>query len=702
VSEPRDLELDELFDDPELRQTAYFLKAAQTPEPPFDPAFRMTLRRELMQQAWAMNEAKRPWWRTLVAPPAMAWAGAAAAAVVVALAATLFYTGPVTPTTPPSANSPLDNATNVAVVQPIPVAFNQAMDHQSVEQAVTIEPATQVTFAWQGNTLLVQPASGNLAPNTQYVVHVGSGARTADARPIEKPQTISFVTQTPPTPRPSPVPTPAVSPPPPAIVAGSLATLTAAPTWSAWSPDGSTVFALAGGQLVAVATASQKTSVLVPDGVKVAALAPDGGHVAYVRNGHVATVASDGSGQTDVAAADALAVGWQQSGLVYVTGKDVSTPRTKLASLPEAPTAAWFSPAGARLLYAAAGAIHVLDLHNGQDAAAKASGPPIAWAPDGRRAVWSAGGALLAGDPASGNPTTLATLANVSIPADAAVSVTWSTGDDILIAGGAGIWTVRPDGSSLRRLMDGDYSLVNWAPDARHISFTRGTALWSGQVNGSSPPVQVAPCESANGVLDEFMAARARGDADAAQALLDDNGRKAYADANPPLVWKGEPRLHRYYTVLAQPAGSGCRYVVRLVLSQGKLDVNDFDEVLSFQPDSQGKQRVHDSSATPARQPGKGPEVVLVELVDATHVRVSFDSDLDPAVAGAVEVRGPGGPVKMQGAYSDRVVTLTLAAPLDPSATYHLVVPARSVRDVGGRPPQVDYTLDFSGPPSAS
>jgi hypothetical protein len=388
MSDPRDLELDELFDDPELRQTAYFLKAAQSPEPPVDPAFRMTLRRELMQRAWAMNEAKRPWWKVLVGPPALAWAGAAAAAVVIALVATLFYAGPINPATPPSAKSPLDNATNVAVVQPIPVAFNQAMDHPSVEQAVTIEPATKVTFSWQGNTLYVQPASGNLAPNTQYVVHVGSSARTADARPLQQAQTISFVTQTPPTPRPSPSPTAVIPTPPPAVVASSLATLPAAPTWSAWSPDGSAVYTLAAGQLVAVSVANQKTSALVPDGVKVAALAPDGAHLAYVRNGHVGTIGVDGSGQADVAAADALAVGWQQSGVVYLVGKDVLNARNKVATLPEAPSAAWFSPGGDRLVYTSASATHVFDLRRGDDTVAKSATAPLAWAPDGHRMVW--------------------------------------------------------------------------------------------------------------------------------------------------------------------------------------------------------------------------------------------------------------------------------------------------------------------------
>ena len=221
-------------------------------------------------------------------------------------------------------------------------------------------------------------------------------------------------------------------------------------------------------------------------------------------------------------------------------------------------------------------------------------------------------------------------------------------------------------------------------PDASHISFARSTTLWSGVVNGSSLPGRGGPCEVANPVLDGFMGARARGDADAALALLDENGRRAYSGGRT-LVWRGEPRLHRYYTILEQPSGAGCRYVVRLVLPRGNLDVS-------------GRPLVHGSTAGQPRLLGKGPEVVLVEVTDPTHLRISFDSDLDPAVSQAIQVQGPGGRLAAQGSYSDRIVTLTLSAPLDPSGTYQLLVPARGVKDVGGRQPQADYSLEFSGP----
>src|SRR5207237_7233357 len=80
------------------------------------------------------------------------------------------------------------------------------MDHTSTEHAVQITPATTVTFSWESNTLAVQPASGNLAPNTQYQVTIGPEARTSSGKKVAAPQTITFVTQAPAAVAPSPTP----------------------------------------------------------------------------------------------------------------------------------------------------------------------------------------------------------------------------------------------------------------------------------------------------------------------------------------------------------------------------------------------------------------------------------------------------------------------------------------------------------------
>src|ERR1700676_1412626 len=203
-----DPELDDVLQDEELRRLAGLLTSTQRLEPPLDDAFRSGLRRQLMQQAWEMGEGKPSLWRRVFAPPGLAWVGATAGLVLIA-GLVIFYTSQPTSTfNQVFVQSPVDGSRAVALAQPIQVKFNQAMDHQATEAAVQIMPATNVTFTWDSNTLSVQPTSGNLAPNTQYQVTIGSSAKTASGQTLSAPQTITFVTQPPALPTPSPSPTP--------------------------------------------------------------------------------------------------------------------------------------------------------------------------------------------------------------------------------------------------------------------------------------------------------------------------------------------------------------------------------------------------------------------------------------------------------------------------------------------------------------
>src|SRR5947209_15625667 len=120
---PDDPELqDALERDPELMRIARMLRSAQRADPPLDGAFRVNLRRQLMDQAWVSVEDKRAWWRGLFAPQRLAWASAAA--MVVIMASVVFYVslpGPVTITESfPHASSDLADKQDVAV-QAIPV-----------------------------------------------------------------------------------------------------------------------------------------------------------------------------------------------------------------------------------------------------------------------------------------------------------------------------------------------------------------------------------------------------------------------------------------------------------------------------------------------------------------------------------------------------------------------------------------------------
>ncbi|HYR54303.1 MAG TPA: Ig-like domain-containing protein, partial [Methylomirabilota bacterium] len=207
MSMQHDAELDDILQDGELKHVAELLRAGRMSEdPPLDDAFRSALRRQLMNRAWGMGGGTAPSWRKAFGPTGLAWAGAAVgviliAAAVVFTALTNGSTGSLTRDV--LVTSPMNDQSAVRLQQPILVNFNQPMDHTSTETAVQITPATTVAFSWSANTLSVQPTSGNLAPNTQYQVTIGPGARTASGEKLAAPKTITFVTQ-PPAPSPSP------------------------------------------------------------------------------------------------------------------------------------------------------------------------------------------------------------------------------------------------------------------------------------------------------------------------------------------------------------------------------------------------------------------------------------------------------------------------------------------------------------------
>src|SRR5690348_774914 len=194
MSEHFDPELNEVLGDPELIRIARLMSRSTTPEPPLDDAFKTGLRRQLMAEAWKSAEGRNAWWRRPFQPHTMAWAGAAA--VVLIAASVVFYTA----SQPPGAitevvvQSPQDGG-SVPVHQAILVSFNQPMDHASTEGAVQVTPATTVAFRWGGDTqLYVQPTSGDLAPNTQYQITIGPGAKTQAGTKLDTPKTVTFVT----------------------------------------------------------------------------------------------------------------------------------------------------------------------------------------------------------------------------------------------------------------------------------------------------------------------------------------------------------------------------------------------------------------------------------------------------------------------------------------------------------------------------
>ena len=162
----RDPELGDLFEnDPGLERYANLLRSSRLKPPPLDPSFRPALRRRLMHEAYDryQQQGRLGFLSRLFSGPGLAAATAVAgivliAALFIANAGNFFGTGSVQVT----------SVGSVAVDQPILVSFSQPMNHQSVEQSIQIEPATQVPTPGRATTSSSsrRPASSRPTPST--------------------------------------------------------------------------------------------------------------------------------------------------------------------------------------------------------------------------------------------------------------------------------------------------------------------------------------------------------------------------------------------------------------------------------------------------------------------------------------------------------------------------------------------------------
>jgi hypothetical protein len=170
-------------------------------------------------------------------------------------------------------------------------------------------------------------------------------------------------------------------------------------------------------------------------------------------------------------------------------------------------------------------------------------------------------------------------------------------------------------------------------------------------------------------------------------------------------VISGDATFTRDYVVVQELADlhpETAKFVVRLVLSKGSLDVSEYEETLTLQRDDASQPFFIDqASASPTRDLGKGAEVVSVD-VSAGSVKVVFDSDLvsDTVADGVVVLDGNGKRVGSQSTYANRTVVIT-GLNLTPGASYKLVV-LTSVQDVSGRSVPAEYDLNVVGPALAS
>lgn len=691
-----DPELEDVLQDDELRRIATLLGSVHTPEPPLDDAFRTGLRRQLMQQAWSMAEGRQSWWRRAFAPPGLAWAGAAAGVILIA-AVVISQFGPssISPFQI-TVTSPVDGSRTVALQQPILVKFNQPMDHASTEAAVQITPATQVAYSWDSNstTLEVQPSSGDLAPNTQYQVTIGPGAKTASQQSLSQSQTITFVTQAPPSPAPTPTPRP--TPTSSSLLTGEkqVAILGGSATAPLqWAADSSAIYYVdAKGALNVVPAQGGAVTVIAPDGASSPAVSPAGDALAYIRGGKLEVLAFD-SGKTEEFAPSPAPtlVAWSGTHLVWAAADGVYTgdPNSpqQAAGIPPGDTAVSISPDAAHAVLQQGQKLQLLDVTTGK-LTPLGSGRFVAWSPGGSKLMFATDQGVVVSDMQANFGATLP-----------AADASWSNQDAILLGTDTDLSQVRPDGTGLMRLANGTYRSPVWAPDGKTFAFFRGGYIWTAQAPALAPAPSAL--DQAGAVVASFMDARLKGQADQASSYLDASGTQAYGSGGPSLILNGEPHFTRYYVLTQELVGTDpdtARFVVRLVLTRGKRDVSDFEEALTLVRDATSKQFLVDQvTATDRRDLGQGAEVVSVNVAPDT-VTVTFDSDLDPATVtgGVVLLDAKGNEVQATATYANRTVTFT-GLDLIQGDRYRLVV-LPTLRDVAGHNVAAEYDLDLLGP----
>lgn len=703
MSRRPDPELDDLFGpDPELQAIAGLLRSSRVKPPPLDTAFRYALRRRVMAEAYQRyDHAARPsLFSRLFTGPRFALATAALAVLLIGV---IYLQNGQELLSKGRGPAPRVYTTSrlVALDQPITVTFSQPMDHASVQEAIRIEPATQVTYQWQGNNLLIQPASGQLAANTQYHITVLPQATTAAHAPIGQAATIAVVTTGLPSPKPTPTATPA--PAPRSTITGERSLAGSSGTISAWSADGTTIYFLAqNGDLDAIRTDGQAPRTL-GSGVARVWISPLG-RIAYAgRDGKLVTLSADGTpaapppapaGPAAPAATGVIAAGWQGNRLLLLSATKLSVGGGEvLAALPETVDWAVFSPDGNRFVYRSGSHIGLFDVTT-----LKATPWPageaqkLVWSPDSSRVAFAAGDSIVLAAPDGTAPKPIAKSGGAS------TEFTWAGPNQLLVSGAGGLQAVRPDGGDPISLSATPYVSITGSPAGDRFGFSRAGQIWLADLKLVTPGI--ATLDQGFATVTAFETARISKDAPRAAGFL----TASAARTTGALTTAGEPHLKRFFLVSDQQLaddGSRQRFLIRLILAdEHDNEVRSVDEQLSIVAGGTGTDLKVDAVTDDASRPlGKGPTVNSVQILP-TGLVVLFDSDLTPAtVAGAIKVTGPNGePVAVTTAYSLRQATIT--AQLLPGQRYRLVVGAE-VKDIANQPLAGGaYEYAFQAPPA--
>jgi hypothetical protein len=734
-----DPELEELFrDDPELLETAQLVHASRPQAEP-DPRFRNRLRGQLLAEA-ARGRGLRRWWR--LGPAHVAWGGAAVGVVLIGATVLTFLSNhPADHTI--TAISDLTAQHSVNPNNVIQVRFNQPMDQQAVESGVHIQPATEVSYSWNGNNLVITPVH-HLSGNTPYTVTIAQSAiRAASGVTAATPISIRFATA------PTPPAAPSAPPTLTTVVVGQAGTggdglggsLFFAPDGSLVATDGALPASAVTPPLSASASPTPSPTA-TPEGVtdngpsdagqlvdfpasgSPAQLGPLASAAAFSPNGtYLAAAVDDGNGGSRIVVS--LSDGSQRSRLidsptpvtaltwssndriVYTDGNTIqAVDLSKLAAtlytvasgggtitaLDPGGAFAYVSPVsgsgGGALLNIDAGTAEVLQGSTGD----------VAFSLDGSTVVWSDGSTSQA----------RLRMQQVSQNAPASVSVLdpSATIGDI---------TADQDGDEAAYLMTSNGStqlVVVQLPSGTPLavepaaSTATGLALSAGgdQIaflasngNGVAPSVEQATVPgataahagpqippAASSTLRAFVDAQVRGDLATLAAL---SGPNANAADNTP---QNLSRAYVISTYLRQDGGVSASIELIVDPSPAHASAEVASETLTLSSGPVGHGYVVSSIlSTPLRDEATGPHVV--QVISSTHggvtiLDVSFDSDLNPgSVAGAVLVlSAAGNPLPSTTVYDADSRTATVTISGAPSGLLTLEI-STALDDVDGQ-----------------
>ena len=741
-----DPELKDLFEDePELYQTAHLLRSSR-PEAQPDPQYRQRLRASLMAEAEGSlgRHRLRRWF--VPGPGHLAWGGAAAGVALIAATALVLLSGRMQDHQTIMAYSSLTAQHAVSPNDVITVAFNQPMDRAAVVAGLNIQPATQVTTTWQGNSLVITPVH-HLAGNTPYTVTIAQPQlRTVLGTVAAAPVEITFGTApTPPT-TPNTASTPNLIPnnlgqaasgaglvvaPDGSVVttAGLSGTgRTSTPTPAATSSVSPGATATPGGSPSATSApapaptllefpAAGGNPIVLGQRASAAAFAPGGGALAFtVADSHggsqVIVARSDGTNPTVLtsSASPVVAIAWSSNArIVYATATGIKSVDVSGAAGPpvDLPPGSGplleLSPNGryAYLAPAAGTDGTLLDLTSGTSRSLSGAVSDVAFAGDSKTVAWvdrSGTTPRLLTEPA--NQDTQALISTLNPGASLSLVALDYGGTEVA-------YVVTPASGNaelvVAQLASGSPLAVG--PVTRTAAFSRqgdalayleevpgGIAVQLASIPGVSPPTVGTVPRAAAGALNGFVNAQVSGSSSALRTL---SAPAVDAAGQTP---RGLTRAYVIDAVLG-PAGMVTATVELIVdADPTHLAPRVATETLTLtQAATDGPFLVSAMNVTPLRDQASGPHIVHVSTAHGTGqytVQVTFDSDLNPAtVQGAITlVTAAASPLAAAVTYDADTRTATLTLDSAPSGPVTVEV-ATSLRDINGH----HLALPFEG-----